>query len=87
MITRQGHQVALLLRQPEEGCGVPLPGPFALPCLGKAVRGVLADRLQQPVAGPVLGRLGGHQRFAGQPVDHLQGRRLVTAGADLDHLR
>ncbi len=53
---------------------MPVPGSLGAAGLGEPVRRVVADRVQQPVAGPVLGRLGGHQRLARQPVDHLPAR-------------
>ena len=54
------------------GAAAPVPG------RPRACR-VVADRVQQPVAGPVLGRLCRHQRLARQPVDHLPCVHLVPA--------
>jgi hypothetical protein len=77
---------AYSLSQAQERGRVPVPGRVGAADLGEPVRSVVADGIQQPVAGPVLGRLGGHQRLAGQPVDHLQRRHLVAA-AHLGRLR
>ena len=43
--------------------------------------GVLADRLQQPVAAAARGGLGDHQRLAGQQVNQVQRGRLVPVAA------
>ena len=71
LLAHQHRQPAFPLGQAQERGRVPVPGGLGAAGLGEPVRRVVAHRVQQPVAGPVLGRLGGHQRLARQPVDHL----------------
>jgi hypothetical protein len=67
----QNRKFVFPFGQDEVSTCVSLPGGFGAARLGEPVRGVLAHRFQQPVAGLVLGWLGGHQRFGREPVDHL----------------
>ena len=87
LLPRQHSQPALSPGQAHERGRVPPPGCVSAASLGEPGRRVIADRVQQPVPGPVLARLGDHQRLAGQPVDHLQTGQLIPAAAHLSRLR